>query len=332
MWLGETVEFARARSMRSENLRSAERATIRTADQILAALPADVDAVYLTPYPALGEAQTARLIARLGARRLPPLSHTADDVPAGALASYEPPEHWLRRARRVAVDLQRILAGEDAGTLPVQLIGAPRLTLNLATARTIGFSPGYSIRTDAELVGPDSLGPADTVSLAMRCAAPPVANLDLKAANLEVESGAQDVRIARSDLLPTVESRFGGTVTREEVAASALGSSPSASRRRALVFGAALLGAGVGRLRLGAASAEGPPSSARADPARHRARRGPGVHQRAPGPHARRGAALEPVPQPLQPRDGAGPREPWEAPAAPTSTAGRARWPTRGGT
>ncbi|MEZ0333396.1 MAG: hypothetical protein ACAI18_05260, partial [Gemmatimonadales bacterium] len=82
-----------------------------TADQILAALPADVDAVYLTPYPALGETQTARLIAGLGARRLPTLSHTAEDVPAGALASYEPPEHWLRRARRVAVDLQRILAG-----------------------------------------------------------------------------------------------------------------------------------------------------------------------------------------------------------------------------
>src|SRR4029453_17025627 len=52
------------------------------------------------------------------------------------------------------------------------------------------------------------------------------ANLDLKAANLEVESGAQDVRIARSNLLPTVESRFGGTVTREEVAASSLGQQP----------------------------------------------------------------------------------------------------------
>jgi outer membrane protein len=197
-----------------------------TADQILAGLPADVDAVYLTPYPALGEAQTARLIAGLGARRLPTLSHTADNVPAGALASYEPPEHWLRRARRVAVDLQRILTGEDAGTLPVRLIGAPRLTLNLASARAIGFSPGYSLLTDAELVGTDSLGPADTVSLADAMRGAAAANLDLKAANLEVESGAQDVRIARSNLLPTVESRFGGTVTREEVAASSLGQQP----------------------------------------------------------------------------------------------------------
>ncbi|HET8625011.1 MAG TPA: TolC family protein [Gemmatimonadales bacterium] len=194
-----------------------------TADQILAALPAGTDAVYLTPYPTLGEVETARLLAGLSARRLPTLSHTADDVPAGALASYEPPEHWLRRARRVAVYLQRILAGEDAGALPVRLIGAPRLTLNLATARTIGFSPGYSIRTDAELVGTDSLGPADTVSLADAMRSAVAANLDLEAADLEVQSGAQDVRLARSNLLPRIESRFGGTVTREETAGASLG-------------------------------------------------------------------------------------------------------------
>jgi hypothetical protein len=70
------------------------------ADQILAALPAGTDAVYLTVFPTLSEPETARLIAGLNARRLPTLSHLADDVPVGALASYEPPEHWLRRARR----------------------------------------------------------------------------------------------------------------------------------------------------------------------------------------------------------------------------------------
>src|SRR5690606_10425212 len=135
-----------------------------TADQILAALPPGTDAVYLTVLPALGEAQSARLIAGLNARRLPTLRHFADDVSLGALASYEPPEQWLRRARRVAVSLQRILAGEDAGTLPVRMVGAPRLALNLATARAIGFSPGYSVLTEAELIATDSAGPADTLS------------------------------------------------------------------------------------------------------------------------------------------------------------------------
>ena len=135
-------------------------------DEILGAIPAGVDAVYLTPLPTMSEGDYARLIAELNARRLPTLSYTADpDVRLGALASYEPSENWQRRARRVAVNLQRILAGDDAGTLPVRLVSAPRLTLNLATARLIGFSPGWSVLTDAELAGVDSAGPADTLTL-----------------------------------------------------------------------------------------------------------------------------------------------------------------------
>jgi outer membrane protein TolC len=197
-----------------------------TADQILAALPGGIDAVYLTVYPALSQAEMARLITGLAARRLPTLSHMAADVAAGALASYEPPEHWLRRARRVAVDLQRILAGEDAGTLPVALMNAPRLTLNLATARAIGFSPGFSLLTEAELVGTDSLGVADTISLADAMRGAAAANLDLRAADLVVESGAQNVRLARSGLLPRLETRVSGTFTREETAAASFGQQP----------------------------------------------------------------------------------------------------------
>ena len=175
----------------------------------------------------MSEAETARLIAGLSARRLPTLSHLAGDVPAGALASYEPPERWLRRARRVAVNLQRILAGEDAGTLPVRLVGAPRLTLNLATARTIGFSPGYSLLTDAELVGTDSIGPADTVSLAECDARAPLPPISISRPPTSRWSRARRTcGVARSSLLPYVESRFGGTVTREETAAASLGQQP----------------------------------------------------------------------------------------------------------
>jgi outer membrane protein len=184
-----------------------------TADETLAALPAGVDAVYLAPLPMLSEAELGRLLTGLSARRIPTLSYLADpDVRAGALASYEPPEGWQRRARRVAVDLQRILAGEDAGTLPVRQVSAARLTLNLATARQIGFSPGYSLLTDAELVGTDSIGPADTLTLTetMRGAA----------------SGRQDVRLARANLLPLIESQIGETFTKEGTAAASLGQQP----------------------------------------------------------------------------------------------------------
>ncbi|HEY7637214.1 MAG TPA: TolC family protein [Gemmatimonadales bacterium] len=198
-----------------------------TAAEVLAALPAGTDAVYLTPLPAMGDEELTHLLAGLNARRLPTLSYLADpDVRLGALASYEPPENWLRRARRVAVDLQRILAGEDAGTLPVRLVSASRLTLNLATARQIGFSPGWSLLTDADLVGADSVGPSDTLTLAgtMRSAAE--VNLDLAAQELQVASGTQNVRLARSNLLPQIEGQIGETYTREGTAAASLGQQP----------------------------------------------------------------------------------------------------------
>jgi len=199
----------------------------RSADQILAALPPDVDAVYLTPLASMTEGEYGRLIAALNTRKLPTLSYMADpDIRLGALASYEPPENWQRRARRIAVDLQRIIAGDEAATIPVRLVSAPRLTLNLATARTIGFSPGWSVLTDAELVGADSTGPADTLSLAETMQRAEAANLDLAAADLDVEAGREDVHLARSSLLPQVDSRIAQTYTREGTAAASLGQQP----------------------------------------------------------------------------------------------------------
>ncbi len=175
----------------------------------------------------MAEGELTRLIAGLNQRRLPTLSYSAEpEVPDGALASYEAPENWQRRARRVAVDLQRILAGEDAAGLPVRLVSAPRLTLNLATARKIGFSPGWGVLTEAELVAVDSAGAPDTLTLtsAMRSAAE--ANLDIAAARLEAAAGQQNVRLARSNLLPQVGSSIGETFTREATAAASLGQQP----------------------------------------------------------------------------------------------------------
>ncbi|HYC30861.1 MAG TPA: TolC family protein [Gemmatimonadales bacterium] len=198
-----------------------------SATEALAAIPDAVDAVYLAPLPAISGTELKALLAGLADRKLPSLSYMVEpDIAAGALASYEPPASWQQRARRVAVDLQRILAGEDAGTLPVRLVSAPRLTLNLSTARRIGFSPGRSLLTDAVLVGTDSAGPADTLSLAETMQRAAEVNLDIAAANLEVASGGQSVRLARANLLPQVGAQLGGTLTREETAAASLGQQP----------------------------------------------------------------------------------------------------------
>ena len=208
-----------------------------TAAEILTALPSDADAVYLTPIAALPDTEYAGLVSGLTARRLPTLSYLADpDVRLGALASYEPPENWRRRARRVAVDLQRILAGEDAGRLPVRLVSSPRLTLNLETARRIGYAPSSRVRTEAELIGADSAGPADSLGLSDAIRRAVEANLDLAASELEVVSGRQSVTLARSNLLPQVSSSFTETLTRKQTAEASLGQQPQRKLEGQLSF------------------------------------------------------------------------------------------------
>ncbi len=207
------------------------------ADSILAALPAGVDAVYLTTLNAMSEAEYGKLINELNARRLPTLSYTANpDVHLGALASYEPSENWQRRSRRVAVDLQRILGGEDAGTLPVQLVSAPKLTLNLRTARRIGYFPGRIVLTDAELVDVDSVGPSDTLTLSGAMRGSVSTNLDLAAANLDVAAGREDVHLARANLLPEIDSRLTQTWIRPATAAASLGQQPQRLLEGAATF------------------------------------------------------------------------------------------------
>lgn len=198
-----------------------------SAGAILAAIPADVDAVFLAPLMQLGDGALAELLSGIKGRRLPTLAYSNEpEVRLGALASYEPGENWQRRARRIAVDLQRILAGEDAGTLPVRLVAAPRLALNLTTARAIGYSPSRTLLTDAVLVGAEPLAPRDTVSLADALRIVANTNLDVIAARLEAASGEANVHIVQSNLLPKLDGRLTQTFTRSSTAAASFGQQP----------------------------------------------------------------------------------------------------------
>lgn len=194
---------------------------------IVAAIPGDADAVLLMPQLQLRDDARAELLSAINARRLPTLAYANDpDVRLGALASYEPLENTQRRARRVAVNLQRILAGEDAGTLPVHLVAAPRLAINIATARTIGFSPSRTLLTNASLVGADPMLPRDTVTLADAMRMVANTNLDVIAARLEAASGEANVKLAQASLLPKLDARVSQTRTRSGTAAASFGQQP----------------------------------------------------------------------------------------------------------
>ncbi len=202
----------------------------------LQALPADAEAVYITPLFQLSENEFRILIAELNQRRLPSFSFLGRvEVEQGILASYAPKDEVTRRARRVAINIQRLLNGEEAGNIPVDFSSEAQLTINMATARTLGFYPNRSTLTEAELINQE-METGRTLSLATAVREAVSVNLDLLVANKKVDSGRQEVNKARAPLLPQVNASALGTLVREETAEASFGRQAERQLDGALAF------------------------------------------------------------------------------------------------
>ncbi len=173
------------------------------AGKALAGIPGSAEAVYVGPMPALSAPEYEILVNGLIERRLPSFAvEGKSDVMRGILVGIAPAIEMNRLARRVALNTRRILLGEGADSLPVAFARAEGLTLNMRTARAIGFSPAWQLLTRAELLyeEPEPSGPplslVDAVKEALE------RNLSLRLAQSNVKASKENIRQARSSLLP----------------------------------------------------------------------------------------------------------------------------------
>ena len=155
----------------------------------LAAIPDDTEAVFVTPLLRLPLSEFKALTQGLVDRKLPSFSlFGREEVEYGLLASIAPETNTLRLARRVALNIHRILLGEDAGTFFVSLPEAERLTINMATARAIETWPTFRVLTEADLINEDVEFVKRRLSLYSVVREAVSVNLDLAAADRRVAS------------------------------------------------------------------------------------------------------------------------------------------------
>ena len=108
----------------------------RSASDALRAIPADTEAVYITPLLQLSPGEFDLLVDGLIERRLPSFSMWGrSEVERGLLSALALDLDYRRIARRIALNVQRILLGEDPAEFPVDFERGERLTINMATAR-----------------------------------------------------------------------------------------------------------------------------------------------------------------------------------------------------
>ena len=200
-------------------------------DQVLSSIPADVDAVVLAWLTNLQPGETQQLIDAMNARQLPSLAFFVEDVTRGAFMSLNGDSYFPRIARRVALNAQRILLGEEAATLPVEFARDEEMTINMATARTIGVYPPWAVMTEATMINEDRQDVArqESLEIVMRDAIE--ANYELAVRRQVVEAGSKEIPLARSVLFPQADLVATGLIVDGSRAAASFGSQPQRSIR-----------------------------------------------------------------------------------------------------
>jgi outer membrane protein len=174
---------------------------------VAAQIPAEADAVYVTGLQRFRDDAIRTLAGALIARRLPSFSVIGKtEIDDGLLLTTGGVERdGERAARRVVLMLERVGRGEDPAAFEVGFPAERRLAINMRTAEAIGFSPQWEFLADAEQLHAPPRAASERLTLlgAMREAL--AANPALEASRARLDSSADDTRIARSSVLPSLD-------------------------------------------------------------------------------------------------------------------------------
>ncbi|HXV62444.1 MAG TPA: TolC family protein [Vicinamibacteria bacterium] len=182
------------------------------AEAALGRIPPDAQAVYVDPLLQLEEGELEKLASGLIGRRLPSFSVLGrSEVERGFLMSLTE-DVFDRRARRVALNVQRTLLGDDPATFSVDFVHREELVINMSTARAIDVYPSFALETVAELLNDERPQTARRLNLALVAEEALSVNRDVQAFAREVAAGAENIPIARSFLLPELELVVEGAI------------------------------------------------------------------------------------------------------------------------
>jgi outer membrane protein TolC len=131
-----------------------------------------------------------------------------------------------RVARRIAINVQRVLIGDKPAEIPVKFDPGEQITINMETVRSIGKYPKVDILIEADLINQDQVDTGQMLTLEEAIYGAIDANLDVMAKNKFVSAGSENIGIARSPLLPQIDLLGQGLMIDRDRAETSFGSQP----------------------------------------------------------------------------------------------------------
>lgn len=122
-------------------------------EQVIAKLPSDVDAVFVTPLYNLSTEQKRELFDKLNAKKIKTFSSVGkEDVELGVLLGSGALDIDRKLAEATSFNIQGILKGEKSKNEKVRFYEDEILSINSDTAEAIGYMPHLRLLNNAEVI------------------------------------------------------------------------------------------------------------------------------------------------------------------------------------
>lgn len=179
-----------------------------TAAATLENIPDDVDALYLLPlFDIYSRQEEQILIQGINERKTPSAGLLGEElVEPGILMGYEANDNFQRIPRRAALDVSKILEGQNAAGLPVLIpTYNENLLINMATAAKIGTYPSWDLMADATLLKIEAMNTDNKWTLRSAIMHALEHNLNLQIAQKDPLIAEKDVALAMAEYLPSLD-------------------------------------------------------------------------------------------------------------------------------
>lgn len=174
--------------------------------------PDDTDAIFFGGLFSMIAEQKQALIDHIRLLKLPSYSYQGvTDVELGVLAGSILESNWQKTSRRTALNIERILNGEESAEFLTLMDFSRRLTLNMRTAQKIDFSPNWQTLAQSEQIAIEQIISTRTVTLESAIQEALQANLGLDIKQQSVESAIENVSQARAATRPSLQMTASGT-------------------------------------------------------------------------------------------------------------------------
>ena len=178
-----------------------------------------VDAIYIANMGNLSDDEVSAVIDKIHDKGIPTFALDGrPTVELGAFAGYAADDNFDHLARRVAINLSKVLMGENPKNFRVKTLAeAPDFVVNSLAAQKLNYYPSFDLLAEADVINVTEDISNNSYSLRKVIIDALSKNLNIKVSDFDVFLADQDIKAALSNYFPQGNITLSGTAVDEGI-------------------------------------------------------------------------------------------------------------------